>query len=217
VVGAQVADATNTLQAAGFKVQTTTQQNDTAPEGQVVDQTPKGGVKADKGSVVTLVVSSGVGKVAVPNVVGKTQAQATSLLNTAGFKIQVVPQADDTIKSGEVISQNPPADAQADKGATVTIVVSSGVAQVPVPSVAGGDLASASATLGAAGFKVTSTQQSSSTVPAGTVITTNPSAGTIVAKGATVQVIVSSGPPATTTTTAAATTTTKATTPPTTP
>jgi len=214
VVSAQVADATNTLQAAGFKVQTTTQQNDTAPEGQVVDQTPKGGVKADQGSVVTLVVSSGVGKVAVPNVVGKTQAQATSLLNTAGFKIQVVPQADDTIKSGEVISQNPPADAQADKGATVTIVVSSGVAQVPVPNVAGGDLASASATLGAAGFKVTSTQQSSSTVPAGTVITTNPSAGTIVAKGATVQVIVSSGPPATTTT-APTTTTTKA--PPTTP
>ncbi len=213
VVNAQVADATNTLQAAGFKVQTTTQQNDSAPEGQVVDQTPKGGVKADEGSVVTLVVSAGVGKVPVPNVVGKTQAQATSLLTTAGFKIQVVPQADDTIKAGEVISQDPAALAQADKGATITIVVSSGVAQVPVPSVAGGDLASASATLGAAGFKVTSTQQSSTTVAAGTVINTNPAAGTIVAKGATVQVIVSSGPPATTTTTTApTTTTTKATT-----
>ncbi len=213
VINTAVADATNTLQAAGFKVQTTTQQNDTAPEGQVVDQNPKGGTKADEGSVITLVVSSGVGKVTVPDVVGKTQAQATSLLNNAGFKIQVVPQADDTIKSGEVISQNPPADAQADKGATVTIVVSSGVAQVPVPSVAGDDLAGASATLGAAGFKVTSTQQSSPTVAAGTVINTNPSAGTIVAKGATIQVIVSSGPPATTTTTAPTTTSSSVTTP----
>jgi serine/threonine-protein kinase len=150
----------------------------------------------------------------VPNVVGKTQAQATSLLTTSGFTVQVVQQADDTIKAGEVISQSPAAGGQADKGSQVTITVSSGVEQIPVPSVAGDDLAGASATLGAAGFKVTSTQQSSTTVAAGTVINTNPAAGTIVAKGATIQIIVSSGPPATTTTTTApaTTTTTKATT-----
>jgi beta-lactam-binding protein with PASTA domain len=142
-------------------------------------------------------------------VVGKTQAQATSLLTTAGFVPQVVQQPDDTIKAGEVISQSPAAGGQADKGSTVIITVSSGVAQVSVPSVAGDDLAGASATLGAAGFKVTSIQQSSTTVASGTVIGTNPAAGTQMAKGSTVQVIVSSGPPATTTTTAPTTTTTK--------
>ena len=209
VTGQSAADATNLLQTAGFKVNTSTRQNDTVKEGEVFDQDPKGGVKADEGAVVTIVVSAGAGKVDVPNVVGKTQAQATSLLTNAGFTPQVVQQPDDTIKAGEVISQSPAAGGQADKGSTVIITVSSGVAQVSVPSVAGDDLAGASATLGAAGFKVTSIQQSSTTVAAGTVINTNPAAGTQMAKGSTVQVIVSSGPPATTTTTAPTTTTTK--------
>ena len=52
VINTAVADATNTLQAAGFKVQTTTQVNDTVAEGQVFDQNPKANVKADEGSVV---------------------------------------------------------------------------------------------------------------------------------------------------------------------
>jgi serine/threonine-protein kinase len=209
VTGQSAEDATNVLQTAGFKVNTSTRQNDTVKEGEVFDQDPKGGVKANEGAVVTIVVSAGAGKVDVPSVVGKTQAQATSLLTNAGFVPQVVQQPDDTIKAGEVISQSPAAGGQADKGSTVIITVSSGVAQVSVPSVAGDDLAGASATLGAAGFKVTSIQQSSTTVASGTVIGTNPSAGTQMAKGSTVQVIVSSGPPATTTTTAPTTTTTK--------
>jgi eukaryotic-like serine/threonine-protein kinase len=212
VTGQSAADATSQLESAGFKVNATTRQNDSIKEGEVFDQDPKGGVKADEGALVTIVVSSGAGKVDVPSVVGKTQAQATSLLTNAGFVPQVVQQPDDTIKAGEVISQSP-AGGQADKGSTVIITVSSGVAQVSVPSVAGDDLAGASAALGAAGFKVTSIQQSSTSVASGTVIGTNPAAGTQMAKGSTVQVIVSSGPPATTTTTTApTTTTTKATT-----
>jgi len=202
VIGQTETDATNELETAGFKVKVTTQQNDTVAKGEVFDQDPKGNVKADKGSIVEIVVSGGVGQVDVPNVVGKTQAQATSLLNNAGLTPEVVTEPSDDKPAGEVLSQSPPAGAKADKGSTVTITVSSGVAQVTVPSVAGDDLAGASATLGAAGFKVTSIQQSSTSVAAGTVIGTNPAAGTQMAKGSTVQVIVSSGPPATTTTTA---------------
>ena len=208
VIGQTETDATNELETAGFKVKVTTQQNDTVAKGEVFDQDPKGNVKADKGSIVEIVVSGGVGQVDVPNVVGKTQAQATSLLNNAGLTPEVVTEPSDDKPAGEVLSQSPPAGAKADKGSTVTITVSSGVAQVTVPSVAGDDLAGASATLGAAGFKVTSIQQSSTSVAAGTVIGTNPAAGTQMAKGSTVQVIVSSGPPATTTTTTTAPSTT---------
>jgi serine/threonine-protein kinase len=213
VVGKNALDASNELQAAGFKVNTVNQPNDTRPEGEVVDQDPKANAKADEGSLVTITVSSGVGKAEVPNVVGRTQAAASSLLSNAGFVPEVIQEANDTVPSGQVISQDPAAGTQQSKGSVVTIKVSSGVAQVAVPSVAGDDLAGASATLGAAGFKVTSVQQSSTSVAAGTVITTNPTAGTQMAKGSTVQVIVSSGPPATTTTTTEpTTTTTKATT-----
>jgi eukaryotic-like serine/threonine-protein kinase len=217
VIGQKALDATNALTSAGFKVTSTNQQNDTVPEGQVFDQDPKGNAKADQGSTIQITVSGGVGKVEVPNVVGRTQAAASSLLTNAGFVPEVIQEASDTIPSGQVISQDPAAATQQSKGSVVTIKVSSGVAQVSVPSVAGGDLASASATLGAAGFKVTSSQQSSTTVPAGTVITTNPAAGTQMAKGSTVNVIVSSGPPPTTTTTTAPTTTTTKATPTTPP
>jgi len=222
VVNMTAIDATNALTSAGFKVSSTNQPNDTIAEGIVFEQDPKGNIKAAEGSTVQITVSGGVGKTEVPNVVGRTQAAASSLLTNAGFVPEVIQEANDFVPSGQVISQDPAAATQQNKGSVVTIKVSSGVAQVAVPSVAGGDLASASATLGAAGFKVTSTQQSSTTVDAGTVITTNPSAGTQMAKGSTVTVIVSSGPPATTTTTTTApstTTTTKPTptTPPTTP
>jgi beta-lactam-binding protein with PASTA domain/tRNA A-37 threonylcarbamoyl transferase component Bud32 len=212
VVNMTALDASNALTAAGFKVSSTNQQNDTVPEGQVFDQDPKGNAKADEGSTIQIIVSGGVGKVEVPNVVLRTQAAASSLLTNAGFVPEVIQEASDTIPSGQVISQDPAATTQQNKGSVVTIKVSSGVAQVAVPSVAGGDLASASATLGAAGFKVTSTQQSSTTVAVGTVITTNPAAGTQMAKGSTVQIIVSSGPPATTTTAPTTTTTKPATT-----
>jgi beta-lactam-binding protein with PASTA domain len=208
VIGRSALDAQNELQGLGFKVNTTEQQNDRIPEGEVFDQDPKGNVRAEEGSVVNIVVSSGVGKVQVPDVVGRTQAQATSLLSNEGFRAEVVQEPSDDRPAGEVLSQDPAAGTEQDRGSSITIVVSSGVAQVAVPSVAGDDLAGASATLGAAGFRVTSTQQSSTTVASGTVITTNPTAGTQMAKGSTVQVIVSSGPPATTTTTTAPTTTT---------
>jgi beta-lactam-binding protein with PASTA domain len=207
VVGQSALDASNALTAAGFKVSSTNQQNDTVPEGQVFEQDPKGNAKADQGSTIQIIVSGGVGKVEVPNVVGRTQAAASSLLTNAGFVPEVIQEASDTIPSGQVISQDPAATTQQNKGSVVTIKVSSGVAQVTVPSVAGGDLASASATLGAAGFKVTSSQQSSTTVSAGTVINTNPAAGTQMAKGSTVNIIVSSGPPPTTTTAPSTTTT----------
>jgi eukaryotic-like serine/threonine-protein kinase len=65
-----------------------------------------------------------------------------------------------------------------------------------VPDVTNQDQATAAAALGAAGFQVTVQQAGSDTVPAGTVIGTNPPAGTPLAKGSPVTLIVSSGPTA---------------------
>jgi beta-lactam-binding protein with PASTA domain/tRNA A-37 threonylcarbamoyl transferase component Bud32 len=213
VVGQNALDATNTLTTAGFKVTSTNQSNDTVAEGQVLDQDPKGNVKADEGSTVQLIVSGGVGKAEVPNVVGLSQAAASSLLTNSGFVPNPVQEANDTIPSGQVISQDPGAKTQQNKGSVVTIKVSSGVAQVAVPNVLGDDVSSASNQLGQLGFKVTTSQQSSTSVPAGNVISTNPGAGAQLPKGSTVNVVVSSGPPPTTTaepttTTSSSTTTT---------
>lgn len=201
-------DATNALQTAGFKVSVKNVANDTIPADQVFEQTPKGNTNADKGSTVEITVSTGIGDATVPDVVGRTQAAAESLLKTNNFIPEVKEAASDTVAKGTVISQSPSANAKATKNSVVTITVSTGAGDVSIPNVVGLNAASASNQLGQAGFTVTTKTQTSATVPAGNVISTNPTAGTKAAKGSSVEILVSSGPPATTTTTASPTTTT---------
>ena len=205
-----VTDATNTLSAAGFKVSVKNVANDTVPANQVFEQTPKGNTDAAKGSTVQITVSSGVGDATVPTVTGLTQAAAESLLKTNNFIPQVQESASDTVPKGTVISQSPASGSKATKNSVVTITVSSGPGDVTVPNVVGLSQSAASNQLGQAGFSVTTTTQSSATVPSGNVISTNPAAGSKAAKGATIAIVVSSGPPASTTTTGATTTTTAA-------
>jgi serine/threonine-protein kinase len=213
VIGVQVTDAVNRVQAAGFKVET---KNETSerPAGTVFDQTPAGNTNAEEGSTVLLRVSSGLGQAPVPGVVGRTQAAAESLLKNAGFVPNVTPLADPVVPAGQVIRQSPEANVQADKGSVVELVVSSGPAQVTIPDVEGQDAATASNTLGQLKLQMQTRQESSPSVPIGIVISTNPSAGTEVREGSTVTLVVSTGPAPTTTTTTTAPTTTTTTRPP---
>jgi beta-lactam-binding protein with PASTA domain len=137
-----------------------------------------------------------VSDVAVPDVVGQTEADATVAITAAGLVAGASQAPDDTVPAGSVISQDPPGGAMAPTGSTVNIVVSTGpdTSTVPVPDVTGQPEGDAQATLEGEGFVVTSTQQASPDVEIGLVISTNPSAGTEVAQGTTVEMIVSSGP-----------------------
>lgn len=193
-------DAISKVQSAGFKVDVKTESNDTVQAGVVFDQDPKGNTNADEGSTVTLRVSAGVGQSAVPDVTGKTQSAAEQLLkNSPGkFVPNALEQASDTVPKGTVISQNPTANAQAPNGSVVTITVSSGVGQVTVPDVTGQSATDAANTLGQLKLKTTQTQQQSTSVPVGQVISTNPGVGSKVDVGTTVTLVVSSGPPPTT-------------------
>lgn len=138
----------------------------------------------------------GTSQVAVPDVVGQTEADANSAITAAGLVAAKTEAADDTVPAGSVISQDPAAGTMVDSGTNVNIVVSTGPdapATVPVPDVAGKSAADGQAELEAAGFTVTTEEQASETVEAGLIIETNPSAGTEVAAGTDVKMIVSSG------------------------
>ena len=210
VTGKSSTDATNELSGAGFKVKVKSSPNDTVPADQVYDQTPKGNTNADKGSTVEITVSTGIGDATVPDVVGRTQAAAESLLKTNNFIPEVKEQASDTVAKGTVISQTPAANSKASKNSVVQIFVSSGPGDVSIPNVVGLSATDASNQLGQAGFQVSTQQQSSSSVPVGKVISTNPSANSKAAKGSTVTIVVSTGPTPTSSssTTSSSTTTT---------
>ena len=207
VTSKNVTDATNALSTAGFKVSVKNVANDSVPANQVFEQSPKGNTNAGKGSTVEITVSSGIGDGTVPDVVGRTQAAAESLLKTNNFIPEVKEASSDAVAKGTVISQSPSANGKATKNSVVTITVSSGAGDVSIPNVVGLTAAQASNQLGQAGFTVTTTSQSSSTNPTGTVISTNPTAGTKAAKGSAVAIVVSTGPPASTTTSTSTTTT----------
>ena len=208
VTSKNVTDATNALSTAGFKVSVKNVANDSVPANQVFEQSPKGNTNAGTGSTVEITVSSGIGDGTVPDVVGRTQAAAESLLKTNNFIPEVKEASSDTVAKGTVISQSPSANGKATKNSVVTITVSSGAGEVSIPNVVGLTASTASNQLGQAGFTVTTTSQASSTTPSGSVISTNPTAGTKAAKGSAVAIVVSTGPPASTTSSTTTSTTT---------
>src|SRR5262245_1948516 len=126
----------------------------TVPSGSVISQNPAAGTQGATGSAVALVVSSGPPQVAVPNVVGLTQAAATSAITGANLVVGTVTTASSTtVPSGSVISQNPTAGTQIAIGSAVALVVSSGApGQILVPDVVGLTQAAATTAISNAGL-----------------------------------------------------------------
>jgi serine/threonine-protein kinase len=157
--------------------------------GRVISETPAGGTKADKASVVTLNVSSGPATKLVPGVEGKGRHEATGILRRAGFKVKERDESSTSTPKDHVISATPAPGRSAEVGSTVTLVVSTGPPQVSVPKVVGSTLESARATLGGLGLTVTSTEKASDQAP-GTVLSQSVPASSRVAKGTTVALVV---------------------------
>ncbi len=160
------------------------------PNGLVIGTTPPGGTVVEKGSRVSVVVSSGPGIVALPNVIHRKSDAATKILREAGFQPTVQSQSSDTVEAGRVISTDPAAGIEVQVGSPVTVFVSSGPKEVSVPDVTGETRANATATLAAAGLKVASTKREVAEPTAGTVISQSPAAGSRQKVGAQVTIVV---------------------------
>ena len=187
--------ARSRLEDAGFTVKAEQAANDTVEAGKVFEQDPAADVKAEKGSSVTIRVSSGAAPLRVPDVVGQDEAAARATLERAGFtNVTVTNRPDDEAPAGRVLEQTPKADDEAAKDAPVTLIVSAGREKVAVPDVRGRDLADAANLLGQRGFQTTTRNQPSDTVAEGQVITTDPAANAQADRNSLVTIIVSSGP-----------------------
>lgn len=91
--------------------------------------------------------------VEVPQVEGMPEAEARTLLEEAGFQVDVQQEESADVEQGLVISQDPTGEAPVDS--VVTLVVSSGAGVVEVPRVVGLTQAEAESQLRAKGFVVT--------------------------------------------------------------
>ena len=161
-------------------------------KGIVFKQDPDPGTKLHKGDTVTIFASTGPPKVTIPDVKGKQWTDAQQELSDAG--LQPVEHIVPGNTKGQVTATDPPGGQSIPKGSKVRVNVASGPQQAHVPSVVGQSLNQASSTLHSAGFNVNPTYVDSS-APQNQVIHQNPSPGTAVPKGSTVDLEVSNGPP----------------------
>jgi eukaryotic-like serine/threonine-protein kinase len=149
---------------------------------------------AAAGVALALLLPSTKRQVTVPNVVGRTATLATSELKAANL-VPIPSQAPSlTVAEGSVVSVSPAAGSVVQRGAHVSVVVSTGPASAGVPDVR--DLTSTEAVhkLQQAHFKPDVQNRSSASVASGKVISTEPSQGVPLLEGSPVTVYVSSGP-----------------------
>jgi len=190
--GKQESAATVDLANRGFEVKVHRRESG-SPVGQVIGQSPEAGTKVDKGSTVTLQVSSGPGTAQVPLLTGLKQAEAIKALNRRGLQADVTSQHSATVPKGEVIRTSPADGEVVPKGFHVNLVVSSGPQQVKVPDVTNLTTAAAHSQLHNAGLEFNDDQVTSDQ-PKGTVIAQDPAGGTPVNKGSSVTLTISKGP-----------------------
>jgi eukaryotic-like serine/threonine-protein kinase len=167
------------------------QADDAVPDGRVVKTSPAAGQTVDRGSNVTLFVSSGPEQVAVPNVVGLTRQEAQQTLGNRGFQFTVTEEGSDGADPGTVLRQDPPAGASVDPGSSVAIIVARAIPIVFVPDLLGQSGTAATDTLTAAGLEPrTSFRDVMDANEDGVVLDQTPASGTQVKQGAPVRIFV---------------------------
>ena len=134
-------------------------------------------------------------RVAVPEIVGRTQEEAQSAITRAGLVWGTPTRAySDTVVSGSVISCKPPTGTAIPVGQAVTAVISRGVEQKTVPDVVGRTEQEARTAITGAGLTVGAvTNDYSPTVESGKVISSDPAAGKSVNHSSAVALVVSKG------------------------
>jgi beta-lactam-binding protein with PASTA domain len=168
----------------------------TVSPGNVISQDPAAGKTVTSDTVVNLLASLGPQLAAVPDVEGRLQADAQSVITDAGFTVGTTAQTySPTVAAGNVVSQDPAAGTLAPPAAPVNLLISQGPQPVAVPNVTGQTQANAQQAILASGLSVGAVEQgSSATVPAGSVMGQNPAAEAMVPPGTPVDLFVSQGP-----------------------
>ena len=196
VVGKDLETAQKELNDLGLGTRVTTQEDETVPENAVISQDVKKGTMVDKYTTINLMVSSGSDAIEIPDVSGKSLEDATSALEDAGFKVSQKTESSDKVDKDKVTRTEPAGGEKMAAESNITIYVSSGpeVVEVKVPSLVGMTESAAKAKLEEVNLKAgTVSEENSSTVTTGCVISQNVASGTSVEEGTSVDFVLSIG------------------------
>ena len=192
VQGYATALAIRQLEKRGLEATVERRPSESIDSGHAIRTVPGAGEEVEKGERVTLFISSGPERVTVPDVTGLSRDSAEAELTDAGFT-PLVQEQESQEPEDEVISQDPAAGVDLERGATVTITVSTGIETVDVPNVLGLGPGDAGRLIRAEGLNPIQREQDV-TDPAqdGKVIDQRPAAGTELEEGQPVVIIIGS-------------------------
>ncbi|MFF5341944.1 Stk1 family PASTA domain-containing Ser/Thr kinase [Streptomyces althioticus] len=135
-VGESKADAQKRADNTDLKLTFTEKPCEKQVKGNICEQDPSAGTKVEKGETISLVVSTGAPKVAVPSVIGDKLEDAKAELE--GEKYEFVVEVEEEISGeepGTVIEQKPDLGDEVEKGTTVTLTVAKAEEKSTVPDV----------------------------------------------------------------------------------
>lgn len=136
----------------------------------------------------------------IPNVIGKTQNDAVTELDAAGFSHSTQMEYTENGEQGRVFSQEPAAGESAEKDRSITLYISLGPEQITVPNVVAKTTDAAVAELKECGLQACIKKKQNSGYKAGYVIAQSIEKGTKVDSGSEITLTVSQASKSTTTT-----------------
>ena len=141
VVGKTADDAVRILHEAGYEpIKYETQYDEKAKEGTIIRQTPEGGDETKPGRKVYLIISGGREMVMIPNLVGVPLKDARIILVRANLDLgKQTMEFNDSMPSGSILRQSPPAGSKISTAQKIDIIVSNGsqAGKVAVPNLVG--------------------------------------------------------------------------------
>lgn len=198
VTGISEEAALKMLTDAGFtNVKTEHVEDEKTQEGYVFEQSVKEGEMIPVDQEIMLKVSAGAEEIDVPDVKGYEDSQAVTLLTEAGFQVSHAYEYSEDVEKDKVIKTDPEGGTKAAKGSKIIVTVSNGSEkkEVEVPNLGGLTEAQARDSLSSKKLSAGNvTHANSDSVAAGMVISQNPSRGTTVTEGDSVDFVISDGP-----------------------
>lgn len=190
IIGMSAIEAQRTLDGLGLNMeQGTAISSDTVEKGKVAATDPKPGSKLDKGSTVTIQLSSGAAEITVPDVSGQTQDAARKTLEDAGLRVGSVKYEDDSkVEANRVIRTTPEAGSSASADEEIILVLSSGYVSIDSAKVVGKSQDEGLKYLATLGLQTNTVTEETNKTPNGQIISIEPNGRVKVGTSVTVKV-----------------------------
>ncbi|MDI6873127.1 PASTA domain-containing protein [Candidatus Solincola sp.] len=111
--------------------------SDTVPPGLIIRTLLPEGERVERGTTVDLVISRGPELVTLPDLRGKPEGEALSVLQGLGLGVNLQRAYNESVSAGLICASDPAPGTSLKKGSAVTLIVSLGSAYVTCPTCGG--------------------------------------------------------------------------------